>query len=136
MVKNHPKKIGNIKTKISELVDDMVLVNCRPIFSEKFTSNYFKKLAAELSKNKTYQFDDISAMFACLDSITYYSRHIIDLSQQEIYYKELAQKDKDELLDFVCNYLMSIPFSYDIKIPLNNIPLPPFSLGRRLNIEQ
>lgn len=136
MVKNHPEKIGNIKTKISELVDDMVLVNCRPIFSEKFTSNYFKKLAAELSKNKTYQFDYISAMFACLDSITYYSRHIIDLSQQEIYYKELAQKDKDELLDFVCNYLMSIPFSYDIKIPLNNIPLPPFSLGRRLIIEQ
>ncbi|ELY2511308.1 HEPN domain-containing protein [Cronobacter sakazakii] len=134
MANNHPGKIENLKNKIRILVDGTDLINGIACFSKNI-GNDIKKLAVELSKNKSYQFDEISAMFAYLDSIKYYGKHIRCFDQEETSCQDLQPKEKDDLVDFSCNYLLSIPFSYEITIPLNNLSLPSFSDCKRFSIE-
>lgn len=131
----HPNKRENIKSKIIELIDNTIW-DSNMVSFENPEAVDFNKLAHEISKNKEFQIDQIATMMAYMDALTYYISFITTLHEGPVHFASMNSLEKEKLLDFVCDYFASIPFSYRVKIPMNHLELPSYGDGEKLKVER
>lgn len=133
MTQINPKKRESIKNTITNIFNNTILNKYTASFKNPDYVN-FEKLAKEISKNNDFQMDQISSMFLYLDATAYYNKFIKPTQEPTTDLEKLDAEEKNNFIDFICEFYLKYPFPYTIKIPLNHLELPSYSDGETINI--